>query len=218
MKNKLALALTAALSIPFAASAAAYFIPEVEVVKSDFLTTNNIPNPGHVVKLKKVKDDYGYHLLVLTRKVGPSPSNPDFRRTEAISIQALYYTRVNGQWVQEWTIKDSVDCPGQDVTTDFFMDSITVTDINRDGRAEVTVPYHTFCGGGMDAQTVKVILREGDLKLAIRGTSSFVSGSPNDEPIIGEKRYDQNLLQPKYSRYRQHMDNVWTDVSENVPY
>ena len=61
---------------------------------------------------------------------------------------------------------------------------MTFTDVNGDGRVEATVAYHMFCGGGIDTHTVKVILREGATKLAIRGESTAIY--PGQEPFGGE--------------------------------
>ena len=80
----------------------------------------------------------------------------------------------------------------------------------EDGRVEVSVPYHMFCGG-VDTHTVKVILREGATKLAIRGESTMLY--PGQAPFGGVRQYDKALLQPVRAAYKKHMDRIWQEVS-----
>jgi hypothetical protein len=95
----------------------------------------------------------------------------------------------------------------------FFAADVSFTDLNSDGRTEVTVPCHLFGGGGVDPHTVKVILREGSTKLAIRGAS--LMRHPGQQPFGGEHRHDKALLAPERAAYRKHMDAVWRKVSDD---
>lgn len=114
-------------------------------------------------------------------------------------------------WEEDWTVRDFVDCPGLDAAADFFTSALSVTDINSDGTAEVTIPYKLFCGGGVDSYTVKVILREGPLKLAIRGESEV--RLPGQAPFGGGHQLDRRLLTQPYKLYREHLEKVWRTVS-----
>ena len=93
-------------------------------------------------------------------------------------------------------------------------DEVSITDINADGKAEVTIPYKLFCGGGIETATVKIILREGALKLAIRGESEV--RLPGQEPFGGKHDYDKLLLTPAYAPYKVHLDQVWKAVSRDI--
>lgn len=98
-----------------------------------------------------------------------------------------------------------------DSTAEFFTSAVTITDLNADGRSEVTIPYRLFCSSSIDYSTVKVILREGDTKLAVRGELKMYQhdGKP---AIQGKKQYDNALLQPAYSAYKKHLDAVWARI------
>jgi len=180
-------------------------------VDAAFLAQQRIPSIGKVISAKRIRDVDGDHVLVLARQVGPSPQNPESGRIELTELRATFYHSTAMGWKQEWKIHDVVDCPQLDSGADFFPKAATFTDLNGDGRVEVTVAYHMFCSGGIDTDTVKVILREGATKLAIRGQSRMIY--PDNEPFGGEHEYDKALLQPDRAAYKKHMDRVWQNVS-----
>ncbi|WP_373999828.1 M949_RS01915 family surface polysaccharide biosynthesis protein [Duganella sp. 1411] len=98
-----------------------------------------------------------------------------------------------------------------DADASFFPAALTFTDLNHDGRMKVTVSYRTFCSGGVDPYTVKVILRDGATKLAIRGES--LVRFPGQPPFGGTHQHDKALLSPAYAAYKQHLDQIWKVVS-----
>jgi hypothetical protein len=188
--------------------------PDHETVDAAYLSAQHIPSAGNLVAAQRVLDQDGEHVLVLTRKAGPSPAAPQSGRVEHIELDAVYYAKQGGAWKPAWTVHDFVDCPGLDAAAEFFTSAVSVTDINGDGKAEVTVPYKLLCGGGIDPYTVKVILREGQLKLAIRGESDLKL--PGQEPMPGARQYDKALQTQRYSAYKKHMDQVWRTVSPDL--
>ena len=170
---------------------------------------------GKLVAAYRIGDAGGEHILVLSRKAGASPAQPRSGRIERIDLFATYHKRIGTkQWQQEWSIRDLTDCPGLDADADFFATSVSFSDVNKDGKAEVTVPYRLFCGGGVDPSTIKIILREGSTKLAIRGES--LVRYPGQEPFGGEHQYDKALLAPERAAYKQHLDAVWKKVSVDI--
>lgn len=179
-------------------------------VNESNLAARRISVPGALVLGRHFTDRDGEHVLVLIRKAGPSSSAPSPSRIEHIALLAALHTRgANGAWQQSWTIRDINDCPGLDGSADFFAKEVTFTDIDRDGRLEVTVPYTMFCGGGIEPATVKVILRQGALKLAIRGEALL--RFPGKE-FGGEFKRDQALLEPRNAAFKRHLDKVWNRV------
>lgn len=169
---------------------------------------------GELVGAWRIRDRDGEHLLVLTRKAGASPQKPQSARIEKIDLAAVYYRRHGDRWQHEWTIRDGSDCPGLDLEADFYTSDLAFTDVNGDGRTEVSVPYYLFCGGGIDPRTVKVILREGPTKLAVRGESRVTY--PGQKPFGGEHQHDKALLAPERAAYKRHLDALWRRVSNDV--
>jgi len=165
-----------------------------------------LASSGKVVLARKVHDSLGEHVLLLTEK----PTTAANGRVEQIELLATYYNQAAGNWTPEWTVKDGVDCPGLDSAASFFADATTVTDLDKDGKAEVTVAYKTFCGGGIDPSTVKVILRQGKQKFAIRGESLIKF--KGQEAIGGTNKADKALLESDKAVFKRHMDKVWQQV------
>jgi hypothetical protein len=174
------------------------------------LTDEHIAFTGALVSAWSVQDKRGRHILVLTSLAGPSRARPNLQRNERIDLRASYFGAGKAAWNEEWNIKDAVDCPHVDSSAAFFANSVTVTDLNNDGIAEITVPYKMFCGGGIDPDTVKVILRQGSVKLALRGESQV--RIPGQEPFGGSYTSDKALSLPKNVTYKNHLERVWSKV------
>lgn len=185
-------------------------VTPVPVTEED-LAARRISVPGTLVLGRHFTDRDGEHVLVLARKTGPSPSAPSSGRIEHIALLTSLHTRgANGAWQQTWTIRDVNDCPGLDGSAEFFAKELTFTDIDRDGRVEVTVPYRMFCGGGIEPATIKLVLRQGAAKLAIRGEAKVrIPG----ETFGGEHRHDRALLDPRNAGFKRHLDAIWKRVS-----
>lgn len=160
----------------------------------------------------KVTDRHGEHVLTLVRQTGPSPHFPESGRDEQFKLMATFYSASpTGKWTQTWTIRDGIDCPGLDADANFFVDSVTISDVNANGRLEVTVPYYLQCAGGVEPRTVKIILREGPAKFAIRGESEV--RLPGQHPFGGEYTHDKSLRDSANQALRRHMEAIWAKVS-----
>jgi hypothetical protein len=182
--------------------------------KNDLLREQIAVN-GDLVTARMVEDHTGTHILLLTSIGSASRERPSHRRTERVDLRASYYRKVNnlaniGTWTEDWNIKDAVDCPGLDSSASFFASHVTVTDLNKDGVAEITVPYKMFCGGGIDSATIKIIMRQGSEKYALRGDSLV--------RILGQRGFggsyqtDTTLSLLRNTAYREHLLKVWKQV------
>jgi hypothetical protein len=165
---------------------------------------------GKMISSWNIQDNNGQHILVLSSLGGPSRQQPGSDRLERTDLRASFYSKARGQWVEEWNIKDGVDCPGLDHQAAFFPKHVTVTDLNEDGTAEVTVSYKMFCGGGVDSDIIKVILRQGSEKYVMRG-KSFVC-LKGKESFGGNYKADASLALPRNAAYKNHLLKVWKQV------
>ena len=163
-----------------------------------------------LVKGVMFHDVKGEHLLLLTKRSSPSKSKPDPHRMERHELKATHFKKAAKGWIQEWAINDYVDCPGLDSEANFYLDKVSITDVNSDGHAEVLVPYNLFCGGGVDSKIIKIIMRTKNEKFALRGKSKIVL--PGQESFGGEMEMDPLLKKNKNAAYRDHLIKIWDDI------
>lgn len=202
-----------ALGLALKACKAENSVRKPSTIDAKRLTAENIRINGVLSGAYQISDRNGDHILVLTRKEGPSPVAPQSGRIEHIDLVAVYYLRVAKlQWKEEWIIRDASDCPSLDVDGNFFMPYVTFTDLNDDGIVEVTVPYRLTCAGAIEPSKIKIILREGSTKLAIPGESLVQINHAGVAPFGGEHTHDAALLKLGRAAYKQHLDAVWKKV------
>lgn len=165
---------------------------------------------GPLVKGVMFHDVNGAHLLLLTQRASPSKNKPDPNRMERHELKATQFKRAAKGWIQEWVINDYVDCPGLDSEAHFYLDKVSITDVNNDGHVEVLVPYNLFCGGGIDSKTIKIIMRTKNEKFALRGKSKM--DLPGQESFGGEMEMDALLKKNKNAAYRDLLIKIWNDI------
>lgn len=170
------------------------------------LKSEHIAVPGKLVKAARITDAAGEHLLVVSLRAGPSTSEnatPD--RIERYDLFASLYTRKASRWARAWLIEDVNDCPTIDSSASFFPKYITVTDLDKNGIAEVTVPYKYFCNGGVDSSTLKVIMRQGAQKFAARGQTRQIYGGSD---FGGELAFDPSLSLKENAVFKAHLQFI----------
>ncbi len=177
----------------------------VQKQSADILGLAKIKPLGNVVSVQRVVGKNDEKMLVLTEK----PTRSKDGHVSRIDLNATYYGRTGQQWTSDWAINDFVNCSGLDSKASFFPDATTITDIDNDGKPEITVAYQLFCGGGADPSTVKVILRQGDTKYAIRGELTRLPGRPKS---AGSRTPDPTLLQPANAPFLKHLESVWNGL------
>lgn len=182
-----------------------------ESIGAELVAKANIRQDGNFQSGLRFTDKAGQHLLVLTAKDSSSRKGSDRNRIDSHQLTADLYRLEGGAWRREWLIRDGVVCPDLDSEAVFLLAGLTVTDLDDDQLAEVTVPYRKFCGGGVDTKDLKVVLRSGPLKFALRGQSTLLI--PGQAPLAGEHQQDAALAQPQYRSFRDHLEQVWLLVS-----
>lgn len=174
------------------------------------LKKNGIDVIGKVVKSFQVSDDKGKHILVLSALDGFSQTKPS-QWTERTDLDASYYSRVGTRWVRAWRIRDFNDCPQSERETRFFDNEVTATDLDNDGRAEITVAYSMACAGSAGSAILKVIMRQGEQKFAMRGRTRHTA--PNDGSTIGgDAKYDEALALPQNAAFQRHIRRIRDQV------
>jgi hypothetical protein len=160
-----------------AAAGAAETAPTPLPVASRHLALEHDARTVHAVRWR---DRLGDHTLLLDETgaldpVDPSPGDEDSRHA---SVFAYEYLEAGGSTKRVWKLEDHVGACPVDLWAAFVPGSVTITDLDHDGEAEVTFQYTLACRGGMDPASRKLILREGADKYAIRGTDRHPAYDP----------------------------------------
>jgi len=89
----------------------------------------------------------------------------------------------------------------------YFVDkTFAVTDLNKDGKAEVWIMYKVSCQGDVSPIPMKIIMYQDNKKFAVRGTAR-VKVSAN-EYIGGEFTFDE-IFKSAPTEFRQYAENLW---------
>jgi hypothetical protein len=89
------------------------------------------------------------------------------RRSTRWCSRPLWPCRQRDVFKPRWQIEQETTCAGLDLDVDFYTDVSDVSDLNKDGVAEVTVASHAFCGGGIDPHDIAIEMREGQACTAL---------------------------------------------------
>jgi hypothetical protein len=160
-----------------------------------------IPNiKGKLSAKFRFKDVSGSHFLALTRQ-----STKLSDGTDKITLQALQYDSSNSGWKQEWVINDNISCKDLDLDAEFIVPLTSISDKDSNGVAETSVAYHLACLGGIDTKPTKAIMRQGQLKYAVRGESLVqIEGTPS---FGGTFAADSSL--DKKPELKSHLISIW---------
>ena len=87
-------------------------------------------------------------------------------------------SRETDAWVVHRTFKEVVNTCGFDLVLDTYMDeSWTLTDVDNDGFAEVTIAYTADCTSDVSPNKHKVLVLHKGVKYALRGVSKVDAGA-----------------------------------------
>lgn len=111
----------------------------------------------------------------------------------------------NESYKLKWRLYDYNECFGVDWFTGFIKSSTTITDLNNNGIAEISMPYILVCRGGLDPGNMKIIMYEGNVKYALRGETMICLGENNS--YGGNYKSSENLENQK--EFKDFLLNKW---------
>lgn len=157
--------------------------------------------PGTIKQAGIWHDNTGENILLLSR----TPDLTDIPLTlYDSSVQASIHA---GQWVKTdtgyrkvWQLMDQVKQCELNLILNFFEGSTSVTDLDHNGIAEVTMVYYLGCLSEVSAYQMKLIMREGDYKYALRGfTCDPFLVETKKEPCISADSIDLKKIRGSFT-------------------
>ena len=161
---------------------------------------------GNITNSVTWKDTWGLNY-VLTTKTGEyltkDEEGDDFKNA---ALYVYHYVSKGDSIKLLWRIYDhSKDCPF-DVFVKFIDEAFKVTDLDKNGMAEVWVMYENQCTSDVSPAPTKIIMYEGSRKHAVRGENR-VQVSKKDF-IGGQYTLDENFKSGN-PLFRQFAINLW---------
>lgn len=194
--------------------------PEInQVEKTDSLTAARIDS-AQVPKALKYKGNFkdGFRwkdktgeYIILTSETGVY-FNEKFQHENDGSDAEIFahcYSLENNQ--QIWKVNDFIKDCMVDIDAAFKKNTLSVTDLDKNGTAEVWMMYELACKGDVSPSDLKVIMYEGNQKFAMRGESKIQTGMENHgKPVFegGTYTFDKAFKEgPKV--FREYAEKLW---------
>ncbi len=163
----------------------------------------NIQYNGNIVQAVRWIDSTGSNIVILTK------TNITASKNEEGSDGALYayhYLVAGDSVKQTWKVYDYIkECP-VDMFLYFVDNSFAVTDLNKDGKAEVWIMYKNSCQGDVSPVAMKIIMYEDNKKFAVRGTTKVQYSAT--EFMGGEFNFDEAFKKAPIE-FRQYAEKLW---------
>jgi hypothetical protein len=170
---------------------------------------DSIKVKGKVVEAVQWTDSLGVNLVVTAQTEVYNSKIEGLRSQE---LFADHYVLRNDSSLLLWHVYDySFDC-GVDLNAKYLKNTFTVTDLDKNGVAEVWLMYYVGCTG-TDVYDMKVIMYEGETMYAMRGHNK----SRLNPSAGGDYKYNYNFLHgPK--PFKEFAHKLWKANVEKAPW
>ncbi|WP_211321184.1 M949_RS01915 family surface polysaccharide biosynthesis protein [Arcicella aurantiaca] len=163
-------------------------------IKSTKLDVNKLPYfikvDGKAQNAVRWTDNLGDNIVVTSETGRYTPKKAKENEIEEANADlfAYHYIITNNQAQQTWKVYDFIkDCP-LDIEANYVKNTFQVTDLDKNGVAEVWLMYRTVCHGDVSPSDMKIIMYQGQQKYAMRGRAKIKYGEKEFEG--GEYKLD----------------------------
>lgn len=144
---------------------------------------------GQIKDGKRWKDKRGENIVILTQ-IGVYWSDV-YDATRGAKLFAYHFIKTSDSTLKEiWKISEVIDDCAFDVRCNFFNNSLTVTDLDNDGLAEVGFAFAKGCKLGTGPDEKKLVFYEGKDLYLIKGTTTVIKGT---QKLGGDKEVERKF-------------------------
>jgi len=164
----------------------------------------NIQYNGNIVQAVRWTDNTGDNIVIFTG-TDRTPSKGPVGGSDA-ALYAYHYLVSGASIKQTWKVYDYVEDCDVDIDLYFVDKAFAVTDLNKDGKAEVWIMYKNSCRGDVSPAPMKIIMYEDNKKFAVRGTTKTQVSANEYEG--GEFKFD-DAFKKAPTGFRQYAERLW---------
>jgi hypothetical protein len=193
------------LFVLFLLSSAATF-SQIKVTK---LNSKQLPGSvrykGELIDAVQWTDVLGANL-VITARAEIVTKTTDENDTKGVELFANHYLLKDDSTLLMWKLYDfNKDCMF-DLNVGFIDKTFAITDIDKNGKAEVWLMYKNQCTSDVSPAPTKIIMYENGRKYALRGTSRVQISAT--EFMGGSFSFDDAFKNGPVA-FRQHAQKLW---------
>jgi hypothetical protein len=157
---------------------------------------------GNIIEAVRWTDNTGDNIVILTVTDKTQSKNaPDNGHSDG-ALYAYHYLVSSDSIKQTWKVYDYVKECSVDMFLYFVDKTFAVTDLNKDGKAEVWIMYKVSCQGDVSPIPMKIIMYQDDKKFAVRGTTRVGNS------MGGEYSFD-DVFKKAPAEFRQYAEKLW---------
>jgi hypothetical protein len=186
-----------------------YFIApaQVRVIKLDKTAIpKSITYKGHVVDAAKYSHNDGEHIIFTTETGITNSKGIDNDGLREAALYAYDYKLDDLKYTLTWKLYDFVEPCGLDIAAEYLPNTFAVTDIDKDGVAEIWLMYKTTCTGDVSPAILKIIMYQGNKKHAMRGETKVKL--PGETSYGGKYTFDA-AFKAVPAAFRTYAINLW---------
>jgi len=163
----------------------------------------------------KFNDFSGENILILTAtNIIEHQKKNDDRVGRHRELYGYLFSKKEGKYNQVWKFQDDVQSCELDIVCDFVANSLSITDLDDDGLAEVSFLYRLGCRGDASPANQKLLMYEDNKKFAVRGTTTLTwekNGKKHKEK--GEYKLDESM-QNAPKAFMEYAKTRWNELGE----
>lgn len=161
------------------------------------LTKSELPKgisyKGNLKEAVRWIDESGVNLVVMTETEETENKSASSEGYRDKSLYAHHFLLFEDSISQTWKVTDYIkECP-LDIAANFVKNTFQVTDLDKDGTAEVWLMYIVTCTSDVSPVEMKIIMYEGTQKFAMRGHNQVDVG--NGQLEGGDYKFDKAFNQ-----------------------
>jgi hypothetical protein len=189
--------------------------PVMRVTKTDI--PSEIKIRGDVAEVWKWKDQLGDNIFFTTTVAPYADKDPKYdEEGETAELHAYHYIGTEGKYKQLWQINELEKACPFDITSEFVRNAISITDLDKNGIAEITIVYRMACRSDVSPSTMKLIMHEDEAKYVLKGLSWYGMGdtkfdvtvdNANLEKLPGYIGTDEDIVKA-FGRYETEKEFV----------
>lgn len=186
------------------AASAAFAAPDPTHVPFRSDSSGKLPErvkaSGTVIRTIAWSDANGDNLAVFSSTT-TTKTNKDISATTK-SLFVDVFSGKNGKLKKVRNVREVVSSCTADITNDFFETSVSVTDLDQNGVAELTFGYRSACRNDVSPAAMKVLVLEGSKQYTLSGYTALPSDKPGDHDFAP-------AFKGAPDKFLEHAGKVW---------